>query len=169
MSSATIERTVFRVAVAVVAVHVLDDTLVHPPSGTLATDHLVSAAVPVALLGLLAWLYPRLSGFARGATALALGPIALVPGVEAAYYTNAVGPSGDDFTGLLVLAAGAALLGVGAATLWRTRRTEGALAWRYPRRALLAGAALIAHPLVALPPRGAHITTPTPPARLAHH
>src|SRR3954470_19588095 len=136
MSSATIERTVFRVAVAVVAVHVLDDTLVHPPSGTPATDHLVSAVVPVALLALVAWAYPRLSGFARGAVALALGPIAIVTGVEAAYYTNAVGPSGDDFTGLLALRAGVVPRGRGAPTLGRPRRTEGALAWRYPRRAL---------------------------------
>jgi uncharacterized protein len=161
MSRPAIERTVFRVAVAVVAVHLLDDTLVHPPSGTPVADHLVSAAVPIALLALLAWAYPRLSGFARGATALALGPIAIVTGVEAAYYTNAVGPSGDDFTGLLALAAGAVLLGLGAATLWRTRRTEGALAWRYPRRALLAVAALFAYQLLALPLGVAYITTHT--------
>ena len=127
--------------VAVVAAHVVDDTLVQPPSGTPATDHLVSAAVPVALLALLAWAYPRLSGFARGTLALALGPIAIVAGVEAAYYTHAVGPSGDDFTGLLALAAGVVLLGLGAVTLWRTRRTDGTLLWRYPRRALLAVAA----------------------------
>src|SRR3954467_3101744 len=141
MSFATMERTAFRVAVAVVAVHVLDDTLVHPPSGTPATDHLVSAAVPVALLALLALAYPRLSGFARGALALALGPIAIVTGVEAAYYTNAIGPSGDDFTGLLPLAAGVVLRGRGAPTLGRPRRTEGTLLWRYPRRGLLAVAA----------------------------
>src|SRR4051794_28605668 len=161
MSFATIERTAFRVAVAVVAVHVLDDTLVHPPSGTPATDHLVSAAVPVALLALLALAYPRLSGFARGAVALALGPIAIVTGVEAAYYTTAVGPSGDDFTGLLALAAGVVLLGLGIATLWRTRRTEGALAWRYPRRALFAVAAFFAFQLVMLPLGIAYITTHT--------
>jgi len=161
MSFATIERTAFRVAVAVVAVHVLDDTLVHPPSGTPATDHLVSAAVPVALLALLALAYPRLSGFARGAVALALGPIAIVTGVEAAYYTTAVGPSGDDFTGLLALAAGVVLLGLGAATLWRTRRTDGALAWRYPRRALFVVGALFALDLVLLPLGVAYVTTHT--------
>jgi hypothetical protein len=40
MSATTLERTVFRIAVAVVDVHVLDDMLVQPPSGTPATDHL---------------------------------------------------------------------------------------------------------------------------------
>ena len=161
MSSATIERTVFRIALAVVAVHVVDDTLVQPPSGTPATDHLVSAAVPVALLALLAWAYPRLSGFARGAMALALGPIAIVTGVEAAYYSNAVGPSGDDFTGLLALVAGVVLLGLGAVTLWRTRRTEGTLLWRYPRRVLVAAGALFAFQLLMLPLGVAYVTTHT--------
>jgi uncharacterized protein len=155
------ERTAFRIAVAVVAAHVVDDTLVQPPSGTPAGDHLVSAAVPVALLALLAWAYPRLSGFARGALALGLGPIAIAIGIEGAYYTNAVGPSGDDFTGLLALAAGVVLVGLGAVTLWRTRRTEGTLLWRYPRRALLAVAAFFALQLVMLPLGVAYVTTHT--------
>jgi hypothetical protein len=155
------ERTVFRTAVAILAAHVVDDTLVQPPSGTPATDHLVSAVVPVALLALAAWAYPRLSGFARAALSAGVGLLALVAGVEAAYYTSTVGPSGDDFTGLLALAAGVVLLGLGAATLWRTRRTEGALAWRYPRRALFAVAAFLAFELVMLPLGVAYITTHT--------
>ena len=56
------------------------------------------------------------------------------------HYTRTVGPSGDDFTGLLALAAGLVLLGLGAVTLWRTRRTDGNRAWRYARRALLGAA-----------------------------
>src|SRR3954452_20231585 len=155
------ERAVFRTAVAILAAHVVDDTLVQPPSGTPATDHLVSAVVPVALLALAAWAYPRLSGFARAALSAGVGLLALVAGVEAAYYTSTVGPSGDDFTGLLALAAGVVLLGLGAATLWRTRRTEGALAWRYPRRALFAVAAFLAFELVMLPLGVAYITTHT--------
>ena len=38
------------------------------------------------------------------------------------HYTRGVGASGDDFTGLLTLPAGLLLLGLGAVTLWRTRR-----------------------------------------------
>jgi uncharacterized protein len=155
------ERGVFRAAAAVVAAHVLDDTLVQPPSGTPAGDHLVSAVVPVALIGLAAWAYPRLSGFARAALALAFGLVAVAIGLEGAYYTSAVGPSGDDFTGLLALGAGVVLLGLGAVTLWRTRRTEGTLLWRYPRRALLAVGAFLAFSVVVLPLGLAYVTTHT--------
>jgi uncharacterized protein len=158
-SAARRERTVFRAAAAILAVHVLDDTLVQPPAGTPATDHLVSAFVPVALIALAAWAYPRLSGVARGALALLLGVLSGVAGVEAVHYANQVGPSGDDFTGLLTLAAGAVLLGLGVVTLWRTRRTEGSLAWRYPRRLLLGAAGLVTVALVLMPISLAYITT----------
>ena len=47
------------------------------------------------------------------------------PGSRPCYYTREVGPSGDDFTGLLAIPAGLLLLGLGAVTLWRTRRTDG--------------------------------------------
>jgi uncharacterized protein len=155
------ERTVFRAGAAIVAAHVLDDTLVQPPAGTSAADHVVSAFVPLALIALAAWAYPRLPGAARGALALLLGVMAGVVGVEAAHYANQVGPSGDDFTGLLSLGAGAVLLGLGATTLWRTRRTEGNLAWRYARRLLLAAAGFVTLAMVLLPLGVAYITTHT--------
>jgi MYXO-CTERM domain-containing protein len=127
--------TAYRIALAVVAIHVLDDNFLQPQPGTSATDHLVSGLVPLALLALAAWAFPRLRGGYRGALAVASGMLAIAAGSEAFYYTRELGPSGDDFTGLLCLPAALVLLGVGAATLWRTRRTEGSLWWRYPRRA----------------------------------
>ena len=110
-------------AVAAIALHVLDDTVFQPPAGT--SPAWISALVPLALLGLAAWAYPRLSGGRRGALALALGVLGIAAGAEALHYTRTVGPSGDDFTGLLAIAAGPILLGLGAVTLWRTRRTDG--------------------------------------------
>src|SRR3954471_14101932 len=154
-------RAIFLVCAAVVAVHVVDDTLVQPPGGTPRSDHLVSALVPLALLGLAAWAYPRLRGTARGALALTVGLIAAAVGVEAAYYATRVGPSGDDFTGLLTLPAAAVLLGLGAVTLWRTRRTTGNLVWRYARRSLLAAGAFFGFSLVLMPVGLAYITTHT--------
>jgi hypothetical protein len=133
----------FRVAIAVLALHVLDDNFVQPQPGTAAGDHLVSGLVPLVLLGLAAWAYPRLRGGRRGALALLVGPLGIAAGSEALYYTRQVGPSGDDFTGLLAIPAGMVLIGLGAVTLWRTRRTEGSLAWRYARRGLLGVAGLI--------------------------
>jgi MYXO-CTERM domain-containing protein len=136
--------TISRIALAVVALHVVDDNYLHPQPGTSAGDHLVSGLVPLALIGLAAWAFPRLRGGYRGALALASGMLAIAAGSEAFHYTRELGPSGDDFTGLLCLPAALALLGVGAVTLWRTRRTEGSLWWRYPRRALLGGVGVVA-------------------------
>src|SRR3954447_23308829 len=93
--------------------------------------------VPLAVLGFAVWAYPALRGGRRGAIALIFGVLGIAAGVEALYYTRELGPSGHDFTGLLAIPAGLLLLGLGAVTLWRTRRTEGRLWWRYGRRGLL--------------------------------
>jgi hypothetical protein len=129
--------TLFRLGLAVIAVHVIDDNFAQPNDGTSAADHLVSGLLPLALLALAAWAYPRLSGGWRGSLGLAFGILGIAAGIEGFYYAREVGPSGDDFTGLLCLPVGVLLLALGAVTLWRTRRTEGSLWWRYPRRALL--------------------------------
>jgi hypothetical protein len=107
--------------------------------------------VPLALLALAAWAYGRRSGGARGVLALAVGLAGVATGIEAAHYTRTLGPSGDDFTGLLALAAGIVLLGLGAVTLVRTRRRRGNLLWRGTRRGLLAAGGLLATMLVVLP------------------
>jgi hypothetical protein len=137
------ETVLFLVALALIALHVLDDNFLQPQPGTSASDHLVSGLVPLVALGLAAWAYPRLRGGRRGALALLFGALGILGGVEAVHYTGAVGASGDDYTGLLSIPAGLLLLGLGAVTLWRTRRTEGSLLWRYPRRGLLAAAGVV--------------------------
>lgn len=48
------ETVSFRLGVALVALHVLDDSYLQPQPGTSAGDHLVSGLVPLALLGLAA-------------------------------------------------------------------------------------------------------------------
>jgi MYXO-CTERM domain-containing protein len=153
------ESQLFALALAVIAVHVVDDNYVQPPPGTSAGDHLVSGLVPLALLGLAAWAYPRLRGLWRGALALTLGVLGIAAAIEAVHYTNTVGASGDDFTGLLCIPAGLLLLGLGAATLWRTRRTDGNRVWRYVRRLLLGVAAIVAVSVVLLPIGLAYVTT----------
>ena len=124
--------------------HFLDDNFVQPQPGTSAADHLVSGLVPLALLVLFALAYPRLRGGLRGTLAIVLGVFATVMGAgEAGYYALKVGPSADDYTGFLALAAGLLLIGIGATTLWRTRRQEGSAARRYLRRLLLAVVAFV--------------------------
>jgi uncharacterized protein len=165
------ETLVFRLATALIGLHVLDDNFVQPQPGTAPGDHLVSGLVPLALLGLAAWAYPRLRGGLRAAIALAFGVLGVTVSIEALYYAREIGPSGDDFTGLLALPAGPLLLGLGVVTLWQTRRTDGNRAWRYARRGLLAAAAYLAAMLLLLPVGFSYVVTHTaravvPPDRL---
>jgi hypothetical protein len=132
------ETVVARVALAVVALHVVDDSFLQPQPGTSAGDHLVSGLVPFAVVALAAWAYPRLRAGLRAVLALLFGIFGIVTGVEAGYYSTKGGPTGDDFTGLLALAAGIVLIGIAVVTLWRSRKTRGSRTWRYLRRALLA-------------------------------
>jgi fermentation-respiration switch protein FrsA (DUF1100 family) len=143
--AAGLETTLAVAALAVIAVHVLDDNFLQPQPGTSAGDHLVSGLVPTAVLLGAAAAYPRLRAGLRATFALTLGILGIVIGVgEAGYYSLEVGPSGDDYTGLLAIPAGALLAGVGAATLWRTRRRDDSLRRRYLRRLLLLlGAAVV--------------------------
>lgn len=93
------ETGLVRIALGVLAVHILDDALLQPQRGTSAGDHLVSGLVPTALLIGVAWAYPRLRPGFRASLALAFGLFAVaVGGGEAGYYTLEGGPSGDDYT-----------------------------------------------------------------------
>ena len=151
----------FRLATALIGLHIADDNFLQPEAGTSAGDHLVSGLVPLALLALAAWGFPRLPGAGRGGLALLIGPLGIATGIEAAHYANQVGPSGDDFTGLLAIPVGLLLIGLGAVTLWRTRNTEAHHAWRYGRRALLGFAGLAAALFIVFPTSFAYVTTHT--------
>jgi hypothetical protein len=137
-SRALTESVVARVAIGAIALHVADDSFFQPQPGTSAGDHVVSGLVPLAVLALAAWAYPRLRAGFRATIALLLGIFGIVAGVEAVYYTTKDGPSGDDFTGLLSIPAGIVLLAVGVVTLWRSRKTADSRRRRYLRRSLIA-------------------------------
>lgn len=142
------EASRVRLALSVVALHVVDDNYLQPELGTSAGDHLVSGLVPLAVLAGLAWVYPRLRAAVRAATAMTFGALGLIVGGPAAYYLAKGSASGDHYTGLLVLVAGVALLLTGPVTLWRARRRDGR---RYLRRSLKAiGAVPVALLLVWL-------------------
>ncbi len=130
---------VARVALGVIALHVADDNFLQPQPGTSASDHLVSGLVPLAVIGLAAWGYPRLRAGLQAVVALFFGIFGIVTGIEAGYYTTKGGPTGDDFTGLLAIPAGIVLIGFGFVTLWSSRKSGGSRTWRYIRRILLAG------------------------------
>lgn len=131
------ETMVARAALGVVALHVVDDSFLQTEPGTSAGDHLVSGLVPLAVVLLAAWSYPRLRAGLRAVLGLFFGIFGVVTGIEAGYYSTKGGPTGDDFTGLLALAAGSALIGLAFLTLWRSRKNGGSRTWRYLRRAML--------------------------------
>lgn len=153
------ERTLFLIGAGVIALHVADDSFLQPQPGTSAGDHVVSGLVPLAAIGLAAFAYVHVRTGARAAIALVLGFFGIVVGIEAAYYTTKVAPSGDDFTGLLSLAAGVALLGLGFVTLWRSRRRDGSRLGRWLRRAAIAVAGVLVASFVLIPLGYAYVGT----------
>ena len=155
------EQLLFILSVLVLAVHVADDNFLQPQPGTSAADHLVSGLVPIGLLALAVALYRRLRASAQAGIALSLGVFGVVLGIEAVYYAREVGLSGDDYTGVLSIVAGLALIALGAVTLWRSRRVGDSRPRRYLRRFLvLLGAAALAG-FVLFPLSLAYVVTHT--------
>jgi dienelactone hydrolase len=146
--TATHETTLAVCGLLVVAVHVVDDSFVQPQPGTSAGDHLVSGLVPVAVLLGVAAIYPRVRPGLRASLAAPLGLFGVVAGIEAIYYANAGRLSGDDYTGFAAMFGGLLLLSVAARTLWRTRRLDDNVVWRYVRRVLLAAVSVVVTYLV---------------------
>ena len=148
-----------RLALTVVSLHIADDNFLQPNPGTSAADHLVSGLVPLGLLVLAGAVYPRLRAGARASIALLAGYFGVLAGTEAVHYTLEVGASGDDYTGLLSILAGFLLLGVGAVTLWKSRRTDDRLWWRFLRRLLLVAGTLFLALAVLFPVAIAYVVT----------
>ena len=153
------ETVLARVALGLVALHVVDDSFLQPQPGTGAGDHVASGLVPVAVLGLAAWAYPRRRAGVRAVIAVTLGLFGVVVGIEGAYYTVKGNPSGDDFTGLLAIPAGLALVATGLVTLWRSRRRDDSRRRRYVRRLLLAVGAVAVLYVLVLPFYSAYVFT----------
>ena len=151
IKAAGLETSLAVAGLAVIAVHVLDDRFLQPQPGTSAGDHLVSGLIPLTVLLAVAAFYPRLRPGLRGPLAIVLGLFGVVTGIEAVYYLDAGRFSGDDYTGLVAIAAGLFLIGVGAVTLWRSRRVDGSLPRRWVRRTLLAVLAFVAMYLLVFP------------------
>jgi len=97
----------------------------------------------------------------RATFALPLCVFGVVAGTEAAYYAQAGALSGDDYTGLLSILGGFLLLGAGALMLWRTRRTDDVLWWRYLRRALTLAGSVLLVAIVLFPAALAYVVTHT--------
>ena len=165
-TSVRTEVFVARLSLSAIGLHLVDDNFLQPEPGISPFDHLVSGLLPLAFVVAAALLYGRMRPGPRATTALIFGFFGLLGGTEAAYYLQDVGLSGDDYTGLLSIVAGVVLLGVGIATLWRSRKRDDHPAWRYVRRALIGVAALPFAGVVLFPTSLAYVVTHVSPARL---
>lgn len=159
------------VSLAAVILHVLDDNFIQPQPGTSAFDHVASGLVPATVLVAIAALGERLRPGLRASLLALAGVFGVVAGVEAVYYAGNGGLSGDDYTGLVSLAAGLLLIAAAVSLLWRARTKQGSLAWRSIRRVLVAVAAAVAGFLIVIPFFEAQLLThvargPVPTPRL---
>ena len=135
-----IGRSLFIAAVAVIAIHTVTDAFIASEPGVRPTDHIVSGLVPLAVLaGASACFWVSREGL-RAVLALVLGVLALEGFALAVADARAVGVRGDDWTGFGLAPAGLALVALGLALLWRSRRRGGR---RLPRRGLIAAAAVL--------------------------
>jgi fermentation-respiration switch protein FrsA (DUF1100 family) len=155
------ERLLFTVSCAAIAAHVLVEAFVALEPGTDRRDHLLAALVPLALLGTAVLLYLRLKAGLRASVALMLGMLALVGGAVAVVDATQAGPSGDDWTGFLLLPAGLVLCVLGIMTLWRSRKPYGR---RWLRRAGLVVVAVAVAYWIVLPIGFAIVATDKPRA-----
>jgi dienelactone hydrolase len=158
-AAARTETGLARLALGAVALHVLDDSFFQPNPGTSAGDHLFGGLVPFALLATAIAFYPRLRAGARATIALIGAYVGVLAGTEAVHYLNAGEASGDDYTGLLSIAAGLLLAGLGGVTLWKSRRRDDARWWRYLRRLLYLGGLYVLAAAVLMPTAIAYVVT----------
>ena len=148
LAFACTERGFVSLLLGVIGLHIVDDNYLQPARGTSPLDHLASGLIPLAVLAAVAAGYPHLRAGLRATTAMTFGALGVAVGVPGAYFLYKGAASGDHYTGLLALAAGAALMLTGPVTLWKARRRGGSRRRRYLGRAATVATTVVATPLL---------------------
>ena len=92
--SAVTESAIALSSMAIVGLHIADDSFLQPEPGTSALDHLAGGLIPLAALGIAVVGYRRGRAGLRATITLFVGILALVIGAASGgYETLAVGPS----------------------------------------------------------------------------
>ena len=156
------ERKAILVCVGAIIVYLVLAYLVFVRPGASRTDHLLAVLLPAAILSLSADLWPRLPAGLRAPLSLLFGVFAIVTGLVSVDRLRVEGTCASGLCGVLPLAAGAVLIGLGVWLLWVSRKRGGPLWWTVLRRALLLVAALFVVYWVVLPVSMAIIATERP-------
>ncbi len=147
-SGRQIGSSLFIAAVAIIALHTVADAFIAREPGVRPTDHIVSGLVPLVVLAAVAVCFWLGRSGLRAVLALVLGVLALEGFALAVADARAVGVRGGDWTGFALGPAGLALLALGLALLWRSRKRDGR---RLLRRSLVAAAAVLGVYWVVIP------------------
>ena len=115
------ETRTFYAAIALIALHIVDDEFLQPPPGTAIQDHLLAALLPIGVALAAACVYPRLRAGLRAGIALIFGILSIVAGMIAFGSASADGISGSDWSGLLLLPTGLMLIAMAAWIPWHER------------------------------------------------
>ena len=133
------EYRIFVAATAAIVLRIADYEFLQPQAGTSAGDHLAAGLVPMGVALAAAWSYPRLRTGERSGIALVFGILSIGAGMFALGGAPAEGLSGSDWTGLVLLPAGAALV---VLAVW--------IPWHYRERGTNAGRRGWANRIVAV-------------------
>jgi len=139
---------VFAAAAGVVALHTITNAFVVLEPGVQPVDHAVSGLVPLALLAAAVVRYALAPAGLQAVLALALGVLAVEGLALAVANARAGGVRGDDWTGFALGPAGLALIVLGVALLWQSRKPHGR---RLLRRSLLGAVAVLGIYWILLP------------------
>jgi dienelactone hydrolase len=144
------EAAVFAAGVGFAILHVLDDAFIGKQPGTTAGDHLLAAGVLLVILGGSLALYPRLRAGARAALAVGLGIVITTAGAMHVVHAVVDEAERSDFTGMLAVIGGVALIVLGLVVAWRAP-TPASWKRRWGRRGAIAVGALLIGLYVLLP------------------
>jgi hypothetical protein len=152
---------IFAAATALIVLHIADDEFLQHQPGTSLRGHLAAGLVPIGVALTAAWGYPRLRAGLRAGIALTFGILSIVAAMIALGGARAGGLSGSDWSGLLLLPTGLALVAMAAWIPWH-ERGRGA----HTRRRLWANRAIaiVVTPLVLF-----YVVVPIGAALVATH
>jgi hypothetical protein len=129
---------IFAGATALAVIHIADDEFLQRQPGTSVGHHLPAGLIPIAVAAVAALAYPRLRPGLRAAIALVFGSLSIVAGMIALAGARADGLSGSEWSGLLLLPAGAVLIGLAAWLPWHERGLTASRIERWRNRAITA-------------------------------